>query len=444
MKLWTDKKISQEIEEFTSAEDILLDQLLVKYDVLGSIAHAIMLQKIDILTGEELEKMKLVLLEILTLNEKGKFGISIEDEDVHTKIENYLTQKLGKVGGKIHTARSRNDQILVDLRLYTKEKLLELEGNLLALCGTLIEFAKKNNVSMPGYTHLRKAMPSSVALWSLAFVESLLDDLVLLKTASKLNNQNPLGSGAGYGVPLKIDRQLTTDLLGFEKIQQNVLYVQNSRGKIESIVLSALSQIMVDLNKFANDLILFSTEEFGFFEIPAKLCTGSSIMPQKKNPDILELIRARASKVSAHLFQTIEIIKNLPSGYNRDLQETKEPLIKGLNITNSCLEMCNLIASNLKVNKEKLVKALTPEIFATDQTYELVKKGIPFREAYKKIKKIKQNYGKVSPGIVKKLNERWDLKTETDKLENQVKEELNILKLEKKNFEEKMKALYQK
>ena len=447
MKLWNNnnhQEADREIERFTAGEDVSLDQLLVKYDVVGSIVHAMMLQKIGILTEDELMDLKKTLLEIIELNKKGQFKIEAWEEDVHTKIENYLTSKLGESGKKIHTGRSRNDQVLVDLRLYTKEKLLKIQKNLLNLCNALITFSKENkSLPMPGYTHLQKAMPSSVDLWALSFVESLLDDLTFTKSVYNLNDQNPLGSGAGYGTPINLDRELTTNLLGFKKLQNNVLYVQNSRGKIESMVLAALAQIMLDLSKLSNDLILFSTEEFGFFEIPEEFKTGSSMMPKKRNPDALELIRARTSKVLSYYFQIMNTIKDLPSGYNRDLQETKEPILKGLTITNSCLEMMTSIINDLKVNKEKLEKAFSPEIYAADKAFELVAQGIPFREAYREIERNLEKVELTSPEeIIKKRKSKGttgDLGL--DELEKKIKEELSFLNSKKEKFYQKINVL---
>ncbi len=388
MDLWWNNNIKKTkfVKEFTSGEDVTLDQFLVKYDVLGNLAHATMLSKIGILSASELEKLKRELKTILKLDKEDRFQINTFDEDVHLKVEDYLTRKLDEIGKKIHTGRSRNDQVLVDTRLFSKERLLTIQEKVLDLCSVLVEFGEKNKATpMPGYTHFRKAMPSSVGLWILSFAESLLDDLILIKASYNLNNQNPLGSAAGFGVPINIDRELTTKLLGFEKVQNNVLYVQNSRGKIESAILSALSQIMLDLGKFSNDLIVFSSDEFEFFELPEFLCTGSSIMPKKRNPDVLELIRARSNKVFSYLSQTISIIKDLPSGYNRDLQETKEPLIRSFNIVDSCLDMAEAVIKNLKINENKLVNAFNSQIFAADEALNMVSKGTPFRDAYKNV-----------------------------------------------------------
>lgn len=385
MKLWQKNyKLNEEIEKFTVGNDYLIDKNLVKYDVYGSIAHAAMLNKIGILTKDELNKLRKTLVQIFHSNEK--FEINIEDEDVHTAIENYLTKKLGDLGKKIHTARSRNDQVLVDLRLYSKEKLLEVQKLTLNLASTLVNASEKyQNTPMPGYTHSRKAMPSSVGLFFGSFAESLIDDMGLLEKAYEINDQSPLGSGAGYGLPLNIDRQLTSDLLGFKKVQNNTLYVQNSRGKFESVIVFALSNVMNDLAKLSNDLIIFSMDEFGFFKLPDELCTGSSIMPQKKNPDVFELTRAKASKVDANLFLIKSIVSKLQSGYNRDFQLTKEPLIESFEIALSALKIFKMIIEKIEIDEQKCVQACTPELFATEQVYELVKNGISFRDAYKEV-----------------------------------------------------------
>ncbi len=386
-KLWEKGySLDHEIEKYTVGDDFLLDRKLVKMDVLGSIAHARMLTKIGILTEEEFVKLKGALLEILELHRGDRFPIEMEDEDVHTKVENYLTERLGELGKKIHTARSRNDQVIVDLRLYTKERLLEIQGRLLEFCETLWEFGKRNEaVIMPGRTHTQPAMPSSVGLWACAILESMLDDFVIMKAAYRINDQCPLGSAASYGVPLNIDRQFTSDLLGFGKVQNNVLYANNSRGKTESIVLFPLVQVMLDLSKLATDLILFSTSEFGYFSIPQEFCCGSSIMPQKRNPAGMELIRAKTSTLTSYLFQVTGTIKALPSGYNRDFQETKAPLLKGMDLVDSSIRICDLVISRLEVHEDVLDRSCTPEIFATDRALELVKEGMPFRDAYKEV-----------------------------------------------------------
>jgi len=441
-KLWQKGyEPDKEIEKFTVGDDYVLDNKLLKFDVVGSIAHAEMLAKAKILKPEELKKLKTELKNIL---KNKQFEIKQEDEDVHTAVENYLTKKLGDLGKKIHTARSRNDHVLVDTKLYTKEQLLEIETELLKLCSNLLNLAKNNkNTAMPGFTHTQKAMPSSAALFFGAFLESLLDDLILIKTAYKLNNQCPLGSAAGYGVSLDIDRQLVSDLLGFEKVQNNVLYVQNSRGKIESVVLSSLNHVMLDLSKLANNLIWFSTPEFNFFSIPEKFTTGSSIMPQKKNPDVLELVRAKSSVMQSYVLQVENIAKDLPIGYNRDLQLTKKPLLEGLELALSAIKIMDLVLSGLNVNKEACKKALSPEIFATDAALGLVKNGMPWREAYKKVganldklkseDPVKNILGKKHIGATGNLG--------LEKSEKTIKEEINSLIKEKENFSNKINKL---
>lgn len=445
MKLWQKNyKINKEVERFTVGEDVILDNELIFPDVLGSIAHAAMLFGINILTKNEFKEIKKSLLKILELEKSGQFVIRDEDEDIHTAVENYLTKTLGKTGKKIHTGRSRNDQVMVDLRLYSKEKLLNIEEELLLFCQTLLKFCRKNEmVVMAGYTHSRHAMPQSVALWGGSFMESLLDNLILLRAAYEINNQSPLGSAASYGVPLNIDRKLVSELLGFEKVQNNVLYVGSSRGKIESVILGALSQVMLDLSRLCEDLILFTREEFGFFSLSEEFCPGSSIMPQKKNPAPLEILRAKSSAVSSYLFQTMNIVQKLPSGYSSDLQLTKGPLMRGMKDTKDALEICNLVMSSLRVNKEKLIAGLSKEIFATDEAYKLVKEGIPFRDAYRQIagniNKLKINDSQEILLSRKHIGGTGNLGLAS--IGKEIKKHLRILAKEKYKFEAKKKEL---
>ena len=388
MKLWNEYKLNKEIEDFTVGQDHILDQKLVKYDCIGSIAHAKMLGKIGVLKKNELKKIIKELNNIIKLNERGKFKILKEEEDCHTAIENHLTKKLGNLGRKIHTGRSRNDQVLTALRLYYKDELKNCQNLVHDLIIEIKKFIKKyGRIKFPGYTHTRKAMPSSIRLWGNSFIESMEDNLRFLNFTVELINQSPLGTAVGYELPIKVDRNYTAKLLGFKKIQKNPIYVQNSRGKFESTILHALSQIMFDLNKIASDLIIFSMPEMGYFEIPPEFCTGSSIMPQKKNPDALELLRAKYYVVLSFEFQIETLIGNLISGYNRDLQLTKEPTIKGIKTTKESLAIATLIMKNLEANEEKCKKGLTEEVYATKKVYDLVKKKIPFREAYKRISK---------------------------------------------------------
>ncbi len=386
MKLWNQYELNKEIEDFTVGEDYSLDQALVKYDCLGSIAHTEMLGRAGILTAKEVGAISKELKKIIALAEKGEFRILKAEEDCHTAIENYLTKKLGEVGKKVHTARSRNDQVLTALRLYYRDRLKICQDLIRDLNKELKRFVKQyGKIKIPGYTHARRAMPSSVAIWANSFIEAMNDNLKLIGWSAELINQSPLGTGAGYGVPIEIDREYSSKLLGFGRVQENPLYVQNSRGKFESTVLHALSQIMFDLNKMSSDLITFSMPEFGYFEIPEYLCTGSSIMPHKRNPDVLELLRAKYYHMVSLESRIKTIIGNLISGYNRDFQLTKQPVMEGFDIVTRSLSIMKLVIQNLKVNEERCKTGLTPEIYATKEVYDLVKKGLPFREAYKKV-----------------------------------------------------------
>ncbi len=379
-KSWT---LDKTIELFETRGDLVLDQLLVKYDVWGSLAQAAGLAKIGILTEAELKQAKLGLKQILKLNEQGKFKLEMGDEDVHTKIENYLTVKYGEVGKKIHTGRSRNDQVLTAIRLFTKDNLLAIWGDTLQLIEVLLDFGQKYQLTlMPGYTHMQQAMPSSVGMWALAIAEGLMDDLVLLNAAYELTDQSPLGSAASYGVPLPLDREYTAKLMGFSKVQINSLYSQNSRGKIEAATLAALTSLLTSINKFASDVLLFTTSEFGFFEVARELCSGSSIMPQKKNVDVAELLRSKVHVLLANYVQVLGMATNLVSGYNRDLQDSKKPLFESLDLVDECLKVTTILVQNLTPKPEVMQQALVPQIFATHKAFALVDQGVAFREAY--------------------------------------------------------------
>ncbi len=386
-KLW-DKgyDLDQEIEAFTVGNDPDIDQELVYYDCVASKAHADMLKKADLLTADEADQLQAELDQIIKLHAQGEFKITRSQEDCHTAIEDHLTEKLGDVGKKIHTARSRNDQVLTALRLYYKAKLDELNTYRTELIDTVQQFvAKYGSVDYPGYTHMQKAMPSSFKLWGSAIIDSMKDNGKMLASVLELVDQSPAGTGAGYGVPLDIDRELISRELGFSRVQENPIYTQYSRGKFETFMLAVLSQISGDLNKLANDLILFNMPEFGFVNLPDQFCTGSSIMPQKKNPDVLELLRAKHHVVTSCGFQISTMISNLISGYNRDLQLTKEPVFKAMNTTLDSLKIAILLFQKLEVNKEKCKQAMAPELFATEQAYNLVKAGVPFRDAYRQV-----------------------------------------------------------
>ena len=386
-KLWQKGyDLNREIELFTVGDDPDLDQRLVKYDCVASMVHAKMLGKMGILKNKEVKQLAAELENIIKLHKNGQFPITSDQEDCHTAIENHLTEKLGDVGKKIHTARSRNDQVLTALRLFYKDQIQECEELIDGLIEPMESFIKRSGeMLLPGYTHMRKAMPSSVAMWGSAFVDSMKDNQKLLDAVLGLIDQSPLGTAAGYGLPLKIDREFTARELGFERVQENPIYAQNSRGKFETSLLHALSQIMLDLNRIASDLILFSMPEFGFFELPDEFCTGSSIMPQKKNPDVLEILRAKYHVVRSCQHEVESIVGNLISGFNRDIQLTKEPTFRGLDTTLESLSVAVLIFDELKVNAERCEDAMTDELFATEEIYRLVEKGIPFREAYRRV-----------------------------------------------------------
>lgn len=389
-KLWTKNSkivLDKKVEAYTIGNDYLLDMELIPFDIQGSIAHIKMLKEIGILNEDELRTLLIGLQEILFLWKNGHFVLNNEDEDCHSAIEFYLTEKYGDIGKKIHTGRSRNDQILVTLRLYSKAKLDKILLATHQVIQTLSKQRKKYALTkMPGYTHMQRAMPSTVGMWLESYAESLMDDIELIKSSYKIIDQNPLGSAAGFGEEiLGLDREMTSTELGFTKVQKNPMYCALSRGKFENMILQAISQVVFDLGKIANDLLLFTTKEFGFFDLPEAFKTGSSMMPQKKNFDVLELLRANVSVFYAQQFQIQELIKNLPSGYNRDFQLTKEPFMKGLKLTKDSLEVVDLILNNLIVNKESLEKACTEELYATDKVLKRVKKGESFREAYIKI-----------------------------------------------------------
>ncbi len=387
MKLWEkDYQLDKLIEQFTVGDDYLLDLTLVKYDCLGSIAHAEMLGKTGILTEDEVARLKTELEKIIALTDRDEFEIKSVDEDCHTAIENHLTARLGELGKKIHTARSRNDQVVTAMRLYLKDELNTCKGAVKTLTDALSEFiATYGAIALPGYTHTRKAMPSSIAMWAGSFKDAMADNIKMLNFNLELIDQSPLGTAAGYGLPIVIDREYTAELLGFARVQENPIYVQTSRGKFASTIIHTLTQIMLDLNKMATDLILISMPTFGFFVLPPQLCTGSSIMPQKKNPDVLELVRAKYHIVLSNELQVKSMIGNLITGYHRDFQLTKKPVMESLAITLQSLEVMALVVAHLKVDERRCQAALTDELYATERVYELVKAGVPFRDAYRRV-----------------------------------------------------------
>lgn len=394
--------IEKDVLAFTAGRDVELDVNLIQADCIGTAAHVTMLSKMPvtpaIITEDERRQVLRELKAIMELADAGTFEIRLADQDVHLAVERTLTEKLGDLGKKIHTCRSRNDQVAVDLRLFSRDELLGTLDEAAGLIKALAAFAKKHEkVPMVGRTHMQPGMPSSVGLWASAHAESLLDDCALLINAFELNDQCPLGSAASYGVPLPIDRQLTADLLGFSRPTHNVLYANNGRGKLESIILSAMSQVMLSLSRLAQDLMLFTMPEFGYFTLPDELTTGSSIMPQKKNPDVVELVRARASRVKACELAVYDLIKGSPAGYNRDLQDAKEPFMEGIATTRSCLRVLSPFITAIRVNKQALIDGFTPDVFATDYALELVGKGMPFRDAYHHVKENLKDLENIDP-----------------------------------------------
>ncbi len=386
-KLW-DKGIDSDalIESFTVGEDYILDARLTNADCVSSMAHAVMLGSIGLLKKAEVDSLKRGLAAILEENGRDGFPIARSDEDVHTAIENRLTAVLGDAGKKIHAGRSRNDQSHTAVRLWTKGFLFAFERACLSLIHDLLDFAEAHaGAPMPGRTHTQIAMPSSVGLWAGAYAEELVDDLTLAHDAFRIVDCCPLGSAASYGVPIPLDREMTAELLGFAKVQNNVLYAGNSRGKFESIVLGAVEQAALTLSKMAQDLIMFSLPEFGYFTLPPELCTGSSIMPQKKNPDGLEAIRAMSAVISADRTAITSTIRSLVSGYNRDFQYTKGPFMRSCESGLACVRVMDLTVRSLVVNTDALRAGFTPEIFAADRALELVAEGMPFRDAYRKV-----------------------------------------------------------
>jgi len=387
MKLWekgipTDKQI----EHFTVGNDRELDLVLAKYDALGSIAHAKMLGQIGLLTGEETTSLVDALTDIIADIAVGNFEIEDSFEDVHSKIEYLLTEKLGDAGKKIHTARSRNDQVLVDVHLYLKDELKALKEQVKTLFDLLMESAEKHqNVLLPGYTHLQIAMPSSFGMWFSAYAESFIDDVTMLNAASKIVDQNPLGSAAGYGSSFPINRTFTTQELGFETLKFNAVAAQMSRGKAEKTVAFAMASVAGTLSKFAMDVCLYMSQNFDFIGLPAHLTTGSSIMPHKKNPDVFELIRGKCNKIQALPYEITLITNNLPSGYHRDLQLLKEGLFPAIQNLKACLDIAIFSVKDITVKDNILKDKKYDYLFTVDTLNEMVVAGIPFRDAYKTV-----------------------------------------------------------
>lgn len=387
LKLWEKNvQVNEEIDRFTVGRDREMDLYLAKHDVLGSMAHITMLESIGLLAADELEVLLEELKHIYAAAEKGEFVIEDGIEDVHSQVELMLTRKLGDVGKKIHSGRSRNDQVLVDLKLFTREQLKQIAEAVEDLFRILISQSNRyKDVLMPGYTHLQIAMPSSFGLWFGAYAESLVDDMMFLQAAYKMCNRNPLGSAAGYGSSFPLDREMTTRLLGFDSMNYNVVYAQMGRGKMERNVAFALASIAGTLSKMAFDACMFSCQNFGFVKLPDECTTGSSIMPHKKNPDVFELTRAKCNKIQSLPQQIMLIMNNLPSGYFRDLQIIKEVFLPAFDELKDCLKMASYIMDKIKINEHILDDDKYLYMFSVEEVNRLASEGMPFRDAYKKV-----------------------------------------------------------
>ena len=387
MKLWQkDKTALKEVEKFTVGNDRDLDIYLAPFDVLGSLAHTKMLESVGLLTREELSLLEIELKKIYHLIQQGGFTLSEGVEDIHSQVELMLTEQLGDTGKKIHSARSRNDQVLVDLKLFLRSEIEKLVGSTREFFDLLIRQSEKyKDDLLPGYTHLQLAMPSSFGLWFGAYAEGLVDYLVTLQAAYEVVNKNPLGSAAGYGSSFPINRKMTTGLLGFEELNYNVVYAQMGRGKTERIVASAMGNIAATLSRLSMDACLYLNQNFAFISFPDELTTGSSIMPHKKNPDVFELIRSHCNRIQALPNEIMLMTTNLPSGYQRDLQLLKEHIIPAFKNLQDCLAMAGLMLTNIQVKKDILKDEKYKYLFSVEEVNKLVLQGTPFRDAYKKI-----------------------------------------------------------
>ncbi len=386
-KLWEKTvEVNSKIDRFTVGRDRELDLCLAKYDVMGSMAHITMLESIGLLNADELRQLLRELRNIYDMAQSGDFVIEDGVEDVHSQVELVLTHKLGDMGKKIHSGRSRNDQVLVDLKLFTRDRIMEITNKVRTLFGTLqLQSEKYRDVLMPGYTHLQVAMPSSFGLWFGAYAESLVDDMLFLQAAYKMANRNPLGSAAGYGSSFPLDRAMTTRLLGFQSMNYNVVYAQMGRGKTERNVCSALAGVAGTLAKMAFDACMFNSQNFGFVKLPDECTTGSSIMPHKKNPDVFEVMRAKCNKLQGLPNQILLIMNNLPCGYFRDLQVIKELFVPAFDELEDCLDMADYIIGRMEVNDHILSDSRYDAMFSVEEVNRRVRGGVPFRDAYKQV-----------------------------------------------------------
>ena len=386
-KTITDNTIDPDVLTYTVGEDPVLDLALAKWDCLGTAAHVTMLSEMKlkrpVVTKAEAARVRKELAKVVALAAKGKFVIREDDQDVHMAVERLLTESLGDLGKKIHTGRSRNDQVAVDVRLHMRDEIVATSGEIADLAEALVAFGRKHNlVPMVGRTHLQPAMPSSVGIWATGHAEMILDQWYNFESAYALVNVNPLGSAAGYGVPLPLDRQRTADLLGFDGTIHNVFGASMARGECEASLVSACAQLMCVLSRLAEDMILFSMPEFAYFKLPREYCTGSSIMPQKFNPDVLELVRGKTAQVIGWLTGALTLLHAMPGGYNRDLQDCKLVYMKALETTRTTLRILTKVVKGMSVDEAKLRAGFIPGVFATDVALRMVAKGTPWRDAY--------------------------------------------------------------
>jgi argininosuccinate lyase len=435
MKLWQKDKASlKEVEKFTVGLDQSMDMYLATFDVLGSLAHIQMLQSINLLTSEEQKSLSTELKNIYKRIESGDFRVEEGVEDIHSQVELELTKKLGETGKKIHSGRSRNDQVLVDIKLYLRFELEQVVTETKSVFDLLLLQSEKYKTQLlPGYTHFQLAMPSSFGLWFGAYAESLVDDVITLEAAYRIVNKNPLGSAAGYGSSFPLNRKMTTDLLGFDDLNYNVVYAQMGRGKTERIVANALSNIAATLGKLSMDAVLFMNQNFGFISFPDELTTGSSIMPHKKNPDVFELIRARANQLLSLPNDIALLTANLPSGYHRDMQLLKEKLFPAIQSLKDCLRMMHLMLSNVNVKENILSDDKYKFLFSVEEVNKLVLSGMPFRDAYKKIG-LDIEQGKYNPSKeVKHMHEGSIGNLNTDQIQRMMNDVLNKFGFDKTN-----------
>lgn len=434
MKLWQKENTvtSEKIEKFTVGRDREMDLHLAEFDVLGNIAHATMLETIGLLTAGDLAALKTELKGIYQQIQNGEFVIEDGIEDVHSQVELLLTRKLGDTGKKIHSGRSRNDQVLVDMKLYTRARLFEVVQATEKLFDVLSRKSEEHrNDLLPGYTHLQIAMPSSFGLWFGAYAEGLIDDIIQLNAAYRLANRNPLGSGAGYGSSFPLNRQLTTELLGFEGMHHNVVYAQMSRGRTEQAALTAIASLAATVSRMAMDVCLYNSQNFGFIILPDDLTTGSSIMPHKKNPDVAELLRAKTNRMKALPMEVTMVLSNLPSGYHRDMQLLKEILMPAFDEILDCLDIAAFMLEHLKVKQNLLDDAKYDLLFSVERVNELVIAGVPFRDAYKQVGAEIGDGTYTAPRDLKHTHEGSIGNLQTEEIRTRMQQEINAFGYDK-------------